>query len=120
GPLRVDTSKRTILPAPTGLLAFEGSANVDAPADTWARQSQLRVAHASVFLTWDTRLDRRESHPEWPDGYNVWRKECEPGTNNCGEYIKLNDLPVHPRALAEEATASEVISNTAGISLTYG
>lgn len=120
GPLRVDTSKRTILPAPTGLLAFEGSANVDAPADTWARQSQLRVAHASVFLTWDTRLDRRESHPEWPDGYNVWRKECEPGTNNCGEYIKLNDLPVHPRALAEEATASEVISNTAGITLTYG
>lgn len=112
GPLRVDTTSATRLPAPGDVLAFEGTANVTGTVGTWGYQSQLRIAHAAVFLTWDASLDRRQSHPVWQNGFNVYRKECNPGGASCGGYTRVNELPVLPRPLGEGAFDTEVVSAT--------
>jgi hypothetical protein len=122
GPLRVDTTQRTQLPAPTNVRAFEGALNVDGAPGTWEWQSEVRVAHAAIFLTWEPKLQRRQNHPEWHVGFNVFRKECNLNGNQCSDYVRVNPQPVFPRVLPAEATITETVTNSAapGFQLKYG
>ncbi|RIK50450.1 MAG: hypothetical protein DCC57_12095, partial [Chloroflexi bacterium] len=122
GPLVIDTTQPTQLPAPANVQAFEGTANTDGAPDTWELQSELRVAHAAVFLTWNPHLPRRQNHPEWAVGFNVFRKECGLGGNNCTDYRRINEEPVFPQALPISATLPETVTYASlpGVALRYG
>ncbi|MCB0114863.1 MAG: hypothetical protein KDD84_12270, partial [Caldilineaceae bacterium] len=120
GPVKVDTTSRTELPAPEDVNAFEGTVNV--PVGGYSAltiQNMKRGAHATVFVRWNPDLNRRPNSPQWQDGFNVWRQTCV-APNNCGEWTKVNDQPVFPKVTAAETLATEAITNSLGISVTTG
>lgn len=120
GPVRVDTTGPTELPAPEDVTAFEGTVNVpNSGYGSLTLQNMKRGAHATIFLRWNPELSRRQNHPQWQNGFNVWRQTCiTPG--NCTAAVKVNDEPVFPKVTAAETLETETITNSLGISVTTG
>src|SRR5690606_28977966 len=114
------TSAQTMLPPPQDVTAFEGTVNVpNSGYSAVTLQNMRRGAHASVFLLWNPDLGRRPNHPQWHNGFNVWRQTCN-APNNCGGWEQRNDMPVSPKVPAAESLATEAISTSLGVSVTTG
>ncbi len=118
GPLTIDTRKRTALPAPLGLSAFDGAVEIEpriptvgGAVNSATRQKALRIAHANVFLNWNLDLGLSESNPIWPNGFNVWRRTCDPGPINCGGWELINEYPIFPQPTPSETTAPASAGN---------
>lgn len=125
GPVDVDTSSRTRLPNPTGLSAFDAAplvesnlaAQVGGTVNEALKGRALQEAHANIFLSWNTDLGRPETDPEWHNGFNVYRRTCDPGPANCGAFELINEYPIFPQPQPAEVTANEDVS---GGRLAYG
>ena len=125
GPVDVDTSARTRLPNPSGLSAFDAAplvesnlaAQVGGTVNEALKGRALQEAHANIFLSWDTDLGRPETDPEWHNGFNVYRRTCDPGPANCGPFERINEYPIFPQPLPAEAASNEDVS---GGRLAYG
>ncbi|HHY58763.1 MAG TPA: hypothetical protein GYA08_25395 [Chloroflexi bacterium] len=125
GPVDVDTTARTRLPNPGGLAAFDAApqltANLTAQVGGAPNSALLarakREAHANIYLSWNPELGLPETDPVWHNGFNVYRRTCDPGPTNCGGWERVNEYPIFPQPLPAEAGATEDIS---GGRLAYG
>ncbi len=125
GPVEIDTSHPTRLPNPGGVTAFDAApaieSNLPVPASGALNESvrlrALREAHANIFLSWETNLGLPETDPVWHNGFNVYRRSCDPGPVNCGGWERINEYPIFPQPLPADATATEDVS---GGRLAYG
>ena len=125
GPIDVDTSQPTRLPNPGGLSAFDAApaieanlaAQMGAAVNTAVRDRAVREAHANIYLSWNLDLGLPETDPVWHNGFNVFRRTCDPGPTNCGPWEIINEYPVFPQPQPADVTAPEDVS---GGRLAYG
>ncbi len=125
GPIDVDTTQRTRMPDPTGLSAFDAAPLVESnlagqiagTVNEAVKGRALQEAHANIYLSWNTDLGRPETDPEWHNGFNVYRRTCDPGPANCGPFELINEYPIFPQPLPADAASNEDVS---GGRLAYG
>lgn len=125
GPVEVDTTRPTRLPNPSGVNAFDAGSKIEAnlpvpssgALNDAVRLRALRQAHANIYLTWNLDLDLPETDPVWQNGFNVYRRTCDPGPVNCSGWERINEYPVFPQPQPEDVSAPEDVS---GGRLAYG
>ncbi|MBV7339862.1 hypothetical protein KFU94_68955, partial [Chloroflexi bacterium TSY] len=113
GPIAIDTTQRTELPAVTGVDAFDAEGSIptlEADTNELVHTRILREAHASIYVLWNLDLGLNENDPVWPNGFNVWRQECDPGPTNCLPFEQQNEYSVFPQPLPVDVHNAESIS----------